>query len=74
MNASLLSTESRKSLFIEHEMAGLMRGDLEGRYAAYRTGREAEFLSANEIRRMENLPTIEGGDEFLTPMNMEKTT
>ncbi|HDO6902952.1 TPA: phage portal protein, partial [Klebsiella pneumoniae] len=28
------------------------------------------WLSTNDIRRMENLPPIAGGDKYLTPLNM----
>ncbi|MEN3791844.1 phage portal protein [Fulvimarina sp. MAC3] len=47
MNATLLTPESRKTLFIEHDMAGLLRGDMTARYEAYRVGREGgdEYLS-----------------------------
>lgn len=69
-NIALLSAESRKSLFIEHDLAGLLRGDLKSRYEAYRTGREGGWLSANEIRRLENMPAIDGGDAYLRPLNM----
>lgn len=70
MNAALLPPEARKSLFIEHDLAGLMRGDLEARYNAYRTGRDGGWLSVNEIRGWENLSEIDGGDVFLEPLNM----
>ncbi|MEP4260263.1 MAG: phage portal protein [Rhizobiaceae bacterium] len=70
MNAALLTTESRKRLFIEHDLAGLMRGDMKARYEAYRVGREWGWLSPNEIRAWENLPEIEGGSEYLSPLNM----
>jgi len=70
MNMALLTPENRKTLFIEHDLQGLLRGDLSARYAAYKTGREAGFLSANEIRKFENMPKIEGGDEYLSPLNM----
>lgn len=72
MNAALLTPEARRSLFIEHDMAGLLRGDIGARYAAYRTGRDGGWLSANEIRRLENLPEIEGGNEYLSPLNMRQ--
>lgn len=70
MNTALLPPTARKSLFIEHDLAGLMRGDMKARYEAYRVGREWGWLSPNEIRGWENLPEIDGGDEFLTPLNM----
>ena len=70
MNAALLPVTSRRTFFVEHDLAGLLRGDLTARFEAYRVGREAGFLSPNEIRRWENLPVIEGGDTFLQPLNM----
>lgn len=72
MNAALLTPEARRSLFIEHDLAGLLRGDIGARYTAYRTGRDGGWLSPNEIRRLENLPEIDGGDEYLSPLNMQR--
>lgn len=70
MNATLLTSESRKTLFIEHDLAGLLRGDMKARYDAYAVGRNGGWLNVNEIRSLENMPKIEGGDEFLSPLNM----
>ena len=70
MNAALLPMSARRTLFVEHDLAGLLRGDLGARYAAYATGRQAGFLSVNEIRAFENMPTVDGGDRFLEPVNM----
>jgi HK97 family phage portal protein len=70
MNAALLTVESRKRLFVEHDLAGLMRGDIKARYEAYRIGREWGWLSPNEIRAWENLSEIDGGGEYLSPLNM----
>jgi HK97 family phage portal protein len=70
MNLALLPDESRKTLFIEHDLQGLLRGDLQARYAAYRIGRDGGWLSSNDIRGWENMPEIDGGDEYLKPLNM----
>jgi HK97 family phage portal protein len=70
MNAALLTAESRKALFIEHDLAGLLRGDMKARYESYRIGREWGWLNANEIRSWENLEEVDGGDEYLSPLNM----
>jgi len=70
MNNALLSPESRKTFFIEHDLAGLLRGDLASRYAAYRIGREGGWLSSNEIRAFENMSKIPGGDSYVEPLNM----
>ena len=72
MNVALLTPEARRSFFIEHDLGGLLRGDIGARYTAYRTGRDGGWLSPNEIRRLENLPEIEGGDEYLSPLNMQR--
>lgn len=70
MNAALLTTEARRSLFIEHDLAGLLRGDMKARYDAYSVGRNGGWLSVNEIRGWENMPKVDGGDDYLSPLNM----
>ena len=73
MNSALLTPESRKRYFIEHDLAGLLRGDLKARYEAYRVGKEWGWLSTNEIRSFENMQDVSGGNEYLTPLNMRPT-
>ncbi|MCL4716712.1 MAG: phage portal protein [Hyphomonadaceae bacterium] len=63
----LLTTEGRRTLIIEHELAGLLRGDASARWAAYKTGREIGALSAGEIRRFENLGPFDPTDDY-TPL------
>lgn len=70
MNIALLSPEARKTIFIEHDLNALTRGDLATRYAAYRMARDGGWLSANDIRGYENMSRIEGGDEYIQPLNM----
>lgn len=66
----LLLPSERDTLFIEFNVGGLLRGDVKSRYAAYAVARQWGWLSVNDIRRLENLPPIEGGDVYLTPLNM----
>lgn len=56
--------------YCEFLMDGIERGTIQSRYAAYKIGRESGFLSTNDIRSMENMNPIDGGDEYLTPLNM----
>lgn len=56
--------------FAEHNVSGLLRGDIKSRYEAYRVGREWGWLSADEVRSMENMNPIQGGDVYLQPLNM----
>lgn len=47
----------------------LLRPDARTRYAAYKDGRQGSWITANEIRAMENMPPVPGGDEILiTPV------
>lgn len=71
LNRSLLSRADRQTHFIEFNLAGLERGNLADRYASYAQGRQWGFLSVNEIRKLENLNPVEGGDEYLRPVNMQ---
>lgn len=57
--------------FVEFQLDGLMRGDYKSRNEGYRiaAGRAGEpgWMTINEIRRLENLPPIAGGDELWKP-------
>ncbi|MBP8284624.1 MAG: phage portal protein, partial [Chromatiaceae bacterium] len=57
-------------IYSKINLAGLLRGDLASRYQAYATARQWGWLSANDIRALEDLNRIPGGDEYLAPMNM----
>jgi len=66
----LLQPSERKKYFAEFLVDGLLRGDIKSRYEAYSVGRQSGFLSANDVREKENMNPIDGGDEYLTPLNM----
>lgn len=74
MMRDLLLPSERKDLYIEFNVSGLLRGDQKARYESYAIGRQWGWLSVNDIRRMENLTPIEGGDSYLTPLNMIDTS
>jgi len=59
-----------KAHYIRFNMEGLLRGDIKSRYEAYTKGRQWGWISANDVRRFENLAPIEGGDAYLQPLNM----
>lgn len=59
--------------FIEFNVASLLRGDTASRFNSYAIGRQNGWLSANDIRKMENMNPIDGGDIYLSPMNMVST-
>ncbi|MGD2132532.1 MAG: phage portal protein [Maricaulaceae bacterium] len=59
-------------LFFEFNLSGLLRGDPAERWSTYETARRAGILTTNEIRRLENYPAAEGGDD-LTPLRASPT-
>jgi len=68
-NRKLWPTRAR--YFMEFNTAGLERGDYKTRNEGYRValGRAGEpgWMSVNEVRKLENLPPVDGGDELSQP-------
>ncbi|PPG25977.1 phage portal protein [Pseudoclavibacter sp. RFBG4] len=58
------------SLRIKFNVNGLKRGDTAARNQSYAIGRQWGYYSVNDVRRMEDEEPIDGGDEYLTPLNM----
>ncbi|MDO4952404.1 MAG: phage portal protein [Synergistaceae bacterium] len=58
------------NVYVKLSVEGLMRGDMASRYQSYNTAIMSGFMSANEVRALEDFNPREGGDEFLTPLNM----
>jgi HK97 family phage portal protein len=67
---NLMLPEERVRYYARHSVDGLLRGDIQSRYAAYNQGRNGGWLSANDIRELEDMEPIEGGDIYLVPLNM----
>lgn len=67
---SIFLPAERANYFAEFMVDGLLRGDIASRYAAYATGRQWGWFSVNDIRALENMNPIDGGDAYLEPMNM----
>lgn len=61
------------SVYMRFSMDGRARGTLSERNAAYTAGRNGGWLSVNDIRESEDLTRIEGGDTYLSPLNMAPT-
>lgn len=57
-------------MYCEFLLDSLLRGDTLSRYRAYAIARQWGWMSANDIRVRENMEPIDGGDLYLTPMNM----
>ena len=73
LTRSLLSTDEKKRFFVKFTLEGLLRGDYASRMSGYATARQNGWMSANDIRELENLdriPAEEGGDLYLINGNM----
>ena len=69
LSRCLLTAEAKKTLYIEHDLSGLLRGDVQARFEAYRIGREIGVFSPNDVRRRENEPPIPNGNSYHQPSN-----
>lgn len=70
---TLLSAEEKKTYFVKFNVEGLLRGDYQSRMSGYATARQNGWMSANDIRELENLdriPAEDGGDLYLVNGNM----
>jgi HK97 family phage portal protein len=59
-----------KRYFCEHQVEGLLRGNIAARYQSYAVARNWGWFSVNDIRKLENLPAIDGGETYMQPLNM----
>ena len=70
---SLLSADEKSRYFVKFNLEGLLRGDYQSRMNGYAIGRQNGWMSANDIRELENLdriPEEDGGDLYLINGNM----
>lgn len=66
--SQLLLPRERTQYLAEHLLDDLLRADTTARIAAYASAITNGWMSRNEVRRRENLPPVDGLDEFLTPV------
>ena len=75
MVRALLTPDEKKRYFFKFNVDGLLRGDYQSRMNGYATARQNGWMSANDIRELENLdriPAEQGGDLYLINGNMTK--
>ena len=70
INLGLVNKEKRGQFYAKFNVGALLRGDMKSRYESYATGINWGILSPNECRDLEERNPREGGDVYLTPMNM----
>lgn len=73
MNQQLVLPSERSQVFTKFNVDGLLRGDYQSRMNGYAIGRQNGWLSANDIRELEDMnhiPAEQGGDTYLVNGNM----
>lgn len=65
------ASDGIRRYFVEFSPAGLLRGDNQGRANYYKAGlggtQNPAWMTPNEVRRLENLPPLPGGDQLYAP-------
>lgn len=65
----LLTPEDRaRGISVEFNLEGLLRADSAARASFYQTMTQIGGMTINEVRRLENLPPVDGGDEVRMQM------
>ena len=70
---TLLNPREKQQLFVKFNVEGLLRGDYQSCMERYAVARQNGWMSANDIRELENLDRIEtadGRDLYLVNGNM----
>jgi len=75
LQQSLLLPSEKHRYFVKFNVDGLLRGDYQSRMSGYATARQNGWMSANDIRELEDMnriPAEDGGDMYLINGNMTK--
>lgn len=65
----LTDTELKKGLEIRINLMAELKGDTASRAAWYSNGRTNGWFNVNDIRALEDLPDVEGGEEYQASLN-----
>ena len=70
MNRKLFRKRDKGKLFVEWNVNALLRGNIKDRSDSYKTAVGNGWMTINEVRRKENMNSIEDGDKHYIPLNM----
>lgn len=59
---------SNPQTFLRFNLSSLVRADLATRYAGYSSSLLAGWHSVNDVRALEDLPPVDGGDQYRVPV------
>ncbi|WP_296451254.1 phage portal protein [Rubinisphaera sp.] len=67
MNKTLFKPSERGRFYVKYNSDGILRGDIKTRYEAYRLALVAGWRTINEVRGLEDLEPLAGGEELPRP-------
>jgi hypothetical protein len=73
LSRALLAPDEKQMHFFRFNVEGLLRGDYQSRMGGYATARQNGWMSANDIRALEDMDLIsdqDGGSMYLVNGNM----
>jgi HK97 family phage portal protein len=66
----LLRPQERKKYFAKFNVEGLLRADSSARASYYSTMVQNGIMTRNEVRKLENMPSVDGGDDLTVQSNL----
>jgi HK97 family phage portal protein len=69
VDTQLLTQAERRRYYAKMSLDGLLRGDSESRHTAYQSGLNSGYYSINDVRELEDLNPVPGGDDYRVPLN-----
>jgi len=70
ISKDLLRPDEQDTYYAEFSLEGLLRGDSAARQSFYSSALQNGWMSRNDVRRLENMPNIDGGDIFTVQSNL----
>lgn len=70
----LFLERERDTIYVDINYKGMIRASIKEQMELYAKMQGIGVYSANDIRRMEDLPAYEGGDRYYIPVNMAEVT
>lgn len=70
----LTPEEKRQGYYFKHNVDGLLRGDFQTRMAGYASALQNGHLSINEVRDLQDLNPVEGGNQHFVQLNLQELT
>ncbi len=69
----MLTADERRDYFVQYKLSALQATDLKTRYEAHQIALLTGFATQNEVRALEDMNPVEGGDDLWRPLNMGVT-